>query len=229
LALVSRARLTELLEAALDDARAQLMWGVFGTNAGPLIAHVARAPSLAGAEALGYCGTPEAGMALVSLLMRDDEALRLVAARALERITAAGLIDQVDIAPEQTIPRELPEPRLEGMDLPTNTPLDGDPRFAPSEGSPDRIEHPSVDPERWRAWWREHGGKLAAKQRYRHGVEHDKRAVLAELDGAFATPAERYLLQLELASLTQTWVPLDVDDWVAIQERAMQAWRAHVG
>lgn len=67
--------------------------------------------------------------------------------------------------------------------------------------------------------------KFDERGRYRAGRAFTPEVVLDELDRARRTPAERRLLQIELAMRTGGWVNLDPHDWVAVQENAIRLWR----
>jgi hypothetical protein len=170
----------------------------------------------------------------VGWLAHDDLEMQLAAARALDRITGAAMLDTVEIPPEETVPRELPEQRALELAEPARReapPLAREvssPRDAPSEGSSDTMEVASIDPDRWSAWWRDNQRNFDGKHRHRRGRVHALTTCLEELDGPTATPAERQLLHLELCGGTRRYVHLDVDDFVATQEQALTAWRTIV-
>ncbi|HZO16200.1 MAG TPA: hypothetical protein VFB62_23160 [Polyangiaceae bacterium] len=226
------ARATAALRAQLGESeRAELFLALAGDSddAKRLRERALREPTPWRAEALGWAGRIESIPALLELLAHADLELRVSAARALDRLTGAALVAAIAIPPERTVPRELPEPAMVAEEAPAPlAQLTSDPRFAPSEGSPDMIEGPVTEPEPWRAWWREHGSRFDRNRRYRRGAPHALAACLAELDGPDATPAERQLLHLELAGGSRRYVHFDVDDLVVVQEDALAKWRALV-
>ena len=101
-----------------------------------------------------------------------------------------------------------------------------DPRDLPPDPARERVERPSTDPARWRAYWLERGPSLPAGMRLRRGRPYTPLVSVAELDTGPVTLEERRLLQLELVVRTGAIVRFDPHDFVVVQERAIERWRA---
>jgi hypothetical protein len=223
-----------MLREAIDDERAALLLSLGGDpdDARRLLHRARQSPTPWRLDALGFAGSVEAVPALIDQLADEDLELCMAAARSLERLTGAGLIEEIEVPPEDTVPRELPEVPVAELATPARAaapPLAGEvssPRDAPSEGSPDLLEAPSIDADRWAAYWKDHARDFEAGRRYRRGKPWSSASSLEELDGPLASPAERQLLQIELAGASRRYVHLDVDDLVVVQERALAGWRA---
>jgi hypothetical protein len=228
-----RAILRKALTSPYGDTAARLL-GVFGSHddVEALRERALAEPGQAYCDALGFAGWPDTVPDLIAVLDAEEPHTQIAAARALERITGAGLLDDVEIAPEATIERELPEPDVGDAAVPPPTPLAqlvSDPRMQPSAGSPDTMELPTTDPEAWKRCWAEYGANFDVATRYRRGFPLSPVTSLAEIDGPMATAAERWLAQLELAASTKRWVPLATDDLVTVQEESIAAWSTLVG
>jgi hypothetical protein len=178
-------------------------------------------PTLAGVEALGWLGSLEAVPDLIHALELPDDALRASSARALERVTGAGLLEEVEVPPEQILDPDVPEPIAE--EGPSLARQASSPRDLPSDGSPDRVQRPAQDPGRWRAWWQLHGSHWDRSLRYRRGFRFTAHVVWRELKSALATPAERRLLKHELTLRTSRRLDLDPEDFVVAQQRTLAA------
>ena len=83
---------------------------------------------------------------------------------------------------------------------------------------------PSKDPEKWRAYWSEHGRKLDPKLRTRRGKPYSTLALFEEIDRAPLGPADRRRVHLELVARTGRFLPFDPADFVAVQEERLRAW-----
>jgi len=178
------------------------------TDAERLLEWVAAEPSPALVEALGWAGDPKCLPFLVGLLALEDEGLTLTAAMSLERITGAGLVEEVDLPPEAVMEADpLAKP------LPNSLVLENKSRDPAEEGSPDTIELPSRDQERWRAYVQEHRETLVPGVRTRRGVLYSPLVSLNELDRGPLTPAERTTLHWEIivrAGLNASFDGLDL-------------------
>ena len=86
----------------------------------------------------------------------------------------------------------------------------------------------STDPQRWRAYWAEHGTKLDPQHRVRRGHGYSPSVSLYELDRLPLAPEERRTLHRELAARTGKLARFDTHDLVVIQERSLAEWGALV-
>jgi hypothetical protein len=190
-------------------------------GAGRLLEWVQARPTAAGAQALGWTGLVAAVPVLIAALAAKDEPLQAASAEALERITGAGLLEEVEIQPERVMDPDLPDPVPD--DGPSLAQKISPPRDQPEAGSPDRIERLTRDPERWRAWWQQNGAHWDRNLRYRRGYPWSAHVVWMELDRALATPGDRRRLKHELALRTGALVLCDPSDFVAHQELVLAA------
>lgn len=190
-----------------------------------LVDRMRRAPTAAAIEAAGWVGLVEAVPALIALLEAEDEEVRLAAGAALERMLGANLVQQIEVEPEAIEDVEVvdpsPEPRRGRVPLAA---LVSEPRDRPPAGSKDTLEVPSTEPERWRAYWTEHGERFDPKLRYRRGQQHSPSVSLYELDGLALSAEDRRRLCRELAARTGKWVRFEPHDFVADQVRSLRAW-----
>jgi hypothetical protein len=207
-----------------EDAALLLAFAGDDRDAQRLADLVTAAPTPGLVTALGWAGPGGAVGTLVALLERDDEALSDAAARALERITGAGLTEQAALPAEEI---EVPEPPVPpGLFEPPRLARSvSDPRDQPPAPANETIERPSRDPERWRAWWREHAEAFSSQRRYRAGRAYTPAVSLAELDRAPCTPEERRWLGRELVVRTGAFVRFDPADLVVVQEQALRSWQ----
>lgn len=207
---------------------AALMLGITANRntADDLLEQVARLPTPAMVTALSWAGPTQAVALLIGLLenTKDDELLS-AAAYGLERLTAGGFIEEAEVPPEKLEDPDLPEPDLGEPPLPSLSERVSLPMDAPSEGSPDLLERPSTDPVPWRELWEREGPRFTPEQRIRRGVRYSPFVSLDELDRGHYVPAERRALVLELIVRTGRWVPIDPEDLVVTQERAIGRWR----
>lgn len=177
------------------------------------------------ASALGWAGDAAHIEPLMQTLKGKDGDLALAAAFALERITAAGLFEEVEVPPEQLEEPEAPEP-ITGDEPEPLAKLVSDPRDVPEPGSPDLMNFPTVDFNRWYRWWKENSKRFVPGQRFRRGVPYTPLVSWNELDAAPCTPGERRMLQRELVYRSGAFVPFSVDWFVPRQEQALVAWEA---
>jgi hypothetical protein len=191
-----------------------------------LLARMDAAPSEAAIEAAGWAGLVEAAPRLIKLLeASEDDAEKLAAGAALDRLLGAGMVDLIEVMAEEIAPRELPDPDPEPH---TFAMRESDPRDPPPAPSAERLEVASIDPARWRGWWGEHGRKLDPKQRTRRGQGYSPSVSLYELD-RLALPAEdRRRLHRELCARTGRVVRFDPGDFVVAQEEGLKAWEGVV-
>lgn len=229
LAVVSKSAASAHLRGRLDD---DLGWAApwlatfGGREDGERILDLAmNQPTAPTLDAVAVAGLPVVER-LLPLLSHDDASVALATARALDRITGAGLVGTVEIAPEQLVIPELPEPNTGGF-IPM-PPSDMDEEDAP-RGSPDRVEAPPPDEALWSAWWREHRDRFEQGRRYRRGEPLSAQAVWRELDGPTLDPAARARAAAELATITPRPRPFDVRGWVVEQEAALVGWGAELG
>ncbi len=233
LAQSSRQRAISLLRSELDkkhgDTAAHLLAAIGSRiDAELLLARAMRRPTADTLAAIGTGGLVTAVARLIGLLGHDDQSINLASARALERVTGAGLYAKVAIEPEELVAPELPEPNVGGF-IPAPEPLKkaiSDPRFAPSDGSPDLLELPDPDQPRWQAWWEQNGERFDAELRYRGDKPFTPSVALEQLAGPTLSFAERGRAGVELLLLSGQDVGFDTDDFVIVQQRALDRWRA---
>ncbi|WP_441286935.1 hypothetical protein ACSRUE_32220 [Sorangium sp. KYC3313] len=220
------------LRGALDEADgadgAALLLALAGDEADArlLASRVAEAPRRGLIFAVGWAGAAAAAPLLIDLLERDvDGDVKLAAAYALERITGAGMWEEVAVEDEEIFVADPPEPDVgEPRELKLAQ-LVSDPNDLPEAPAPEMTEQPTVDAARWRAFWRERCQGWDMSARYRRGRPYTPEVVLDELDTGRVTPGERRLLQRELILRTGHFVRFDPHDFVVAQEEAIQAWR----
>jgi hypothetical protein len=152
------------------------------------------------AEALGWLGDLDSVEVLLGWLA-DGEA---AAAGALQRLTGASLTDALP-DPIYTTPEEHP--------------------FGRTWRPPPPFEVLTADAPVWSAWWAKHRGRAQPGARFRWGRAFTPEAVLWEIDRGPFAPDDRALSHLELVVRTGEMLPLHVDDFVARQEREVEAWR----
>ncbi|WP_437320646.1 hypothetical protein [Sorangium sp. So ce385] len=216
------------MEASEGGDAAALLLAIAGDEADArhLVARAFEAPREGLLAAVGWTGAASAVPLLIDLLERDgDKAVKLAAAFALDRITGAGMWEEVPVEDEEIVVADPPDPDVgEPRELKLAQ-LVSDPRDLPPAPAPEMVELPTVDAARWRAFWMERcqGWDLGA--RYRRGRPYAPEVVLDELDAGRVTPAERRHLQRELIVRTGAFVRFDPHDFVVAQEEAIAAWR----
>jgi hypothetical protein len=215
------------LLGALDgegaDAAAMLLAIAGGErDAWELVSRMKADPRRGFVEAVGWSGAAWALDALVDLLEHEDEAIGAAAGAALERITGAGLLEEVDVPDEEILVPDPPVPTVGDSRAQKTAPKPADPRDLPPPPAAERIERPSTNPARWRAFLRER--EFDERARYRRGQPFTPLVVLGELDAMPYAPSERRLLQRELAIRTGRFVRFDPHDLVVVQEEAIRAW-----
>ena len=191
------------------------------SGANKILEWVRPRPTAAGAEALGWTGLVEAVPVLIAALASPDEPIQAASAEALERITGARLLEEVELEPERIMDPDLPDPVPD--DKPSLARQVSSARDQPEAGSPDRIERISRDAQRWRAWWAQNGGNFERNQRYRRGYPWSPHIVWTELGRALAIPSDRRWLKHELSLRTGAPVLCDAHDFVAHQELVLAA------
>jgi hypothetical protein len=192
-----------------------------------LLGRMKQSPTAASVEAVGWAGLVDAVPALIGLLASEEKGVPLAAGAALDRLLGANLIQKIEIMPEalEDVPVVDPDPdppegRLAAMV--------SDPRDQPPAGSPETLEVPSIDPEKWRAYWAEHGKRYDPKQRLRRGNAYSPSVSLYELDRLPLPPEDRRRLHRELGARTGKLTAFDPHDFVVAQERSLMAWGALV-
>ncbi len=193
-------------------------------DAAKLVELVRSEPTAARIEALGWAGPKDAIGALVALLA-DAKAkgeLKRAAAFALQRITGAEIYDDVDLPPEK-LDAETPD---DPPGLPASPPLRKtlSPRDQPSDGSPDRMKLPPTRLAPWEAFLQREGHRFQGPARFRRGKPYTPATTLIELDTYRIPPEERRLAFRELVIKTGQVVPFDPEDFVHVQEAALDAW-----
>lgn len=219
------AELRSLAESGGGGAAAWIWCGIAGDehDAAWLLAGAQKAPTPAGVAALGWAGAGPSAPALVGLLEHEDEAVCVAAAAALERITGAGLREEVELDDDLLDVPDPPAPALDAPRRPRLATLVSTPRTAPPAPARETALVPTTDPGRWSSWLEAQGARFTAG-RYRVGEPHGPHVVHRELDLLPRSPADRRLLQLELVLRTARHVPLDPRDLVATQDAALRAW-----
>lgn len=186
-------------------ARAAALLGLSGSARDlELLLGAAQAePSALTFEGLGRLGHVGALPLLLSIVDGQDEALAPAAAKELERVTGAGLIDEV----EEPWVKELP-PEAAELDVPI-----------PMK----KVRRVSTDPARWRAWERANAQRFEPLKKYRRGQPFLPALLLAELEAKEPRPEERERSALELSIATGRDFGFRADDWVLAQQQAMAA------
>jgi hypothetical protein len=83
-----------------------------------------------------------------------------------------------------------------------------------------------MDPEVWRAWWKEHGKAAKTGTRYRFGHACGLEDDLGQIDAPLAAEGERRIAYLELCARSGGNLPLDAGAFVARQRQQIAAWSA---
>ena len=220
---------SDVLTTELDGplaARAAVPLAIVGDerDAARLLERMQRAPSPGLVNAVGWAGAPEAVPSLIDLLGHDDPVVQLTAAYALDRITGARLIEEVEVPPEAIAVADVAEPDVGEPRPPGLAREVSDARDRPSEGASDTALQPSIDADRWRAHWIERAGHYKPGLRYRRGSLYSPAISVWELDALPLTPGERRWLQRELVVRTGQLVRFDPHDFVKVQEEALVEW-----
>ena len=179
--------------------------------------------------ALGWAGSVGAVPLLLGSLESEDDEVKLAAGAALDRLLGANLVDLIEVLPEAIDDTSVTDPDPDAA--PPRRPmveLAGDPRDKPPQGSAEKLEVPSIDPARWRAYWEEHGRSLDAKKRHRRGQPYSPSVSLFELDQLPLSADDRRRLHRELAARTGKVTPFDPHDFVVVQEQSLRAWESIV-
>jgi hypothetical protein len=233
LAIAGDRRAGSVLATALDGPardEAAMLLAVFGDEHDQknILERLGRAASPGMARAAGWAGAADAVPVLIGLLEADDASMAPAAADALERITGAGLVDTVAVPAEDLEVPVPPDPPVPFADPPKLVRMVSDRRDHPPEPAPETVERPTVDPERWRAFWRDRPqGSFLPGRRYRRGQPYTGAVTLAELDRSLATFAERRWLGRELAVRSGAHMRFDPHDFVVVQEETLRAWAPH--
>jgi hypothetical protein len=189
-----------------------------------LVDTVRAEPTEAGVVALGFLGAA-GGLPVLVGVLEDREApgpLKLAAAFALQRITGFEPFDDVDIPPEKLEAEEPADPKAIPKEHAALARIIGDPRDAPSDGSPDRMKLPSTRPEVWKEYLRREAVRYEGGGRFRRGRPYTPALSLEELSTYAVTPVERRWLYREIIVKTGEVVPFDPHDFVAVQEEAIE-------
>jgi hypothetical protein len=230
MALAAHPRAAAAARAAASGAlgdRALVRLAIVGDEADArwLLARMEAAPTAAAVEAIGWAGLVEAVPRLIRALETSEDEVKLAAGAALERMLGAGLLDEVEVMAEQLVEPPVPDPDPEAKRL-VEEPADQ--RHAAPTGAPEKLEVASLDPERWRAWWAEHGKRLDPKHKTRRGQGYSPSMSLYELDRLPLPAADRRRLHHELAARTESVAAFDPEDFVVTQERGLKAWEGIV-
>ncbi len=150
---------------------------------------------------------------------------RDAAARALDRLLGARLVDRVEVMPEALDKLDVhdPDPKPSPVRRSLVEMLE-EPRDPAPAGSSETLEVTSTDPARWRAYWTERRSAFDARLRWRRGKPHCASVVLEELDRLPLGREDRLCLVRELAYRTGEFVRGGPDDLVATQEKSLLGW-----
>lgn len=209
-----------------DSGEGWLLLALYGErrHAEQLLAVFQTAPTPALARALGWAGVGKAIPVMIAALVSDDPTLKEAIAAGLERVTGAGLFEEVVIPAEQAMDADVPEPTFPPEGAPTLASEVNDPRDAPAEASLDTVVLPAVSHETWSAYWKENQNRFAADTRYRQGAQASPAVFATELRDAQRTPRDRRLIHSELVMRTGRRVQFDPDQWVPEQRVALEQW-----
>lgn len=220
-----------LEHAAPTDASGQawLLLALYGErkHAEDMLSAFAQSPTPTLACALGWAGLGSSVPVLIAALAWEDPLLKGAIAMALERITGAGLFEEVPIAPEQVMTPDVPEPAVEPT-APSLAAELGDARDAPAEGSPDTVVLPAITQFTWEAYWQQNSARFSPASRYRCGLPASPAVFVDELEFALRTPGDRRLIHRELVMRTGRRVQFDPHQWVDEQRVALEHWRQAV-
>jgi hypothetical protein len=208
-----------------DAAAVMLALTGDGKDAQRILDSAIRAPTPWTVQAVGWAGAAASIPGLMSFLEGDDERIALAAAYALERITGAGLWEDMEIEPEEILAPDVPDPDVGEPKPPPLAKFISDPRDLPGAPAPETVMQPTVRIDRWKMYWQERGSQLDPKGRYRRGQPYTPMMSVQDLDVGYCTPGERVLLQKELVIRTGSHVRLDPHDFVKVQEEAIEDWR----
>jgi hypothetical protein len=170
-------------------------------------------------DALGWAGDPAVLPLLLNLLANDDRDVVFSAAGALERITGAGLTEEIEIPAEEvmggaTSSSSPAAPNAQDANDPGETP------------SPDLIELPSTNQEQWRSFLEENQGRFLPGVRMRAGRQYTPLVSLDLLEFSPASPADRRALHWEIVTRTGYLVPFDVTAFVPVQDERLRQIRS---
>lgn len=218
----------ELEGANGDEAAMLLALGGDQHDAQALIDSLRRKPTLGRVAAVGWAGSAAAFVPLIEMLEHDDEALRIAAAEALERLSNAGLREEVEVDIEDIFVPEPPDPDLGEPKELRLVRMTSDPRDLPPDPSPETITRPSTHPAVWRAWYEQEASRWPLGRRYRMGQLYTPQVSLWELDRALRSPSERRLLLDELIIRSGAYERMDPHDLVTVQLKALEQWSGSV-
>lgn len=229
-ALADYAALTGILEEEVGrdpSSEAWLVLALYGErqHAEAMLSAFTEAPTPELARALGWAGQAKAIPLLITALASEDPVLKNTIAMALERITGAGLFEEIAIQAEQVMDPDVPDPPLDD-EPPTLASELNDPRDVASEGSPDTVLLPAITQETWHLYWKENESRFSPDVRYRCGRPVSPGVFIDELEHALRTPGDRRLIHLELMIRTGKRVHFDPLQWVEEQRLAIEQWRS---
>ncbi len=175
-------------------------------------------PNVQLVEALGWAGDPSCLPHLIGLLSHQDQPIVFAAAQSLERITGAGLVDELELPAEAVMENDpFSEPDAEPLKR-----RETDPRDPFDEPSPDTMLLPSIEPERWRAYIVQNQAALIPGVRTRRGYQYTHMVSIHELREVVGAPRERVALCHELVLRTGRYFYFDVHSFVAVQEAELE-------
>ncbi len=154
-------------------------------------------------EALGWFGHVQLIDLLLQSLRAGEEAIKLAAASALQRITGASLTE------------EEPDPQYDSQDRP----------FLRAFAPPPMVEALSLDADAWTAWWKKHQANSRSSTRYRYGHAWSPEDNLWQMEDPLSSRSDRWWAHLELVARMGKTIPFDPDAFVARQRKQIQEWR----
>lgn len=166
--------------------------------------------------ALGIFGDVNGVAHLLDGLRSADDNERLEAAKALQLITGAGLIETVTV-------EEREEPDLIPEDV------TGEPKQTPSEEPPPRtrqVQRVCTRLEPWQRWWQEHARNFNMAPRWRHGKPFSLGLCIDDLahpDSDYQTRQHAYM---ELLIRSGQSIAFEPDWFISRQTQAIEIWRA---
>lgn len=209
----ARHELRRLLQSPRSEphtARAAALLGLCGSarDFELLAGAVQSRPSPLILEGLGRHGHVGAIPSLLQIIDEQDDAWAPVAVKELERITGAGLFEQV----EEPWVTELPP---EAADMDVAIPMK-------------QVRRITRDPERWHDWQRQRGDAFEPTKKYRRGLPFTPTLILQELAAVEPRSDERERSALELCAATGCEFGFRASDWVAAQQRALARISEHL-
>ncbi|MEK6750491.1 MAG: HEAT repeat domain-containing protein [Pseudomonadota bacterium] len=164
--------------------------------------------------ALGVFGDVRAIPSLLDALQSQDDAQRVVAAEALNLITAAGLMETIlieehddELAPEDVTGA----PKAATKDVP-----------APKTREVQRV---CTQQDQWKSWWQANAKRFTVAPRWRHGQAFSLKTCIDDLADPKRTAGERLQANMELLIRSGQPSTFESDGFVPQQSAAIKAWQ----